>query len=85
MNHSTDLTDAHHAFSRLATAYPWLVKVEDRARNAQIETFEQLHASLTWVHVVCWEHLSHPDSIVADLHLGRILDDAAELCWRQTA
>ena len=80
---STNLIDNHHTFGDLATQYPWLTKVEARSRNARIETFEQLHASLWWVHLVCWEHLPHPNCITADLHLGKLLDDAAELCWRQ--
>ena len=76
--------DPHHAFSRLVVDFPWLLKVEARARNAQIETFQQLHASLTWVHFVCWERLPHHHAVVADLFLGRLLDDAADFWWRVT-
>ena len=84
MDSSTNLIDNHHAFGDLAAQYPWLGKVEDRARNARIETLEQLHESLTSVHLVCAAHLRFPDSIVADCHLCKVLDDQAEMYWRST-
>ena len=77
--------DARGGFTHLALEHPWLVGLESRARSSRIESVEDLHLALTWVHVTCLAHLPHEVAIVADLHLGRILDYQAELHWRVTA
>ena len=73
------LRDPHCEFSDLAAKHQWLAIVERRVRNARIRTIDELHRAFGFVHRICQRRLPEGDSIVADLHLSRLVDDAAEV------
>ena len=69
---------ADHSFADLATEHPWLADVELWARNAKLETVDDLHNAFFHVHTATARQ-PFPDSIIADSHLCKLLDDRAEL------
>ena len=74
-----------HSFADLATKHTWLQTLKQRASNARIESFDDLHLALFYVHTVTAAYLAPPDCIIADGHICKLLDDQAELCWTEVA
>ena len=73
--------DAHHRWTELAILHPLLADLESRVRRAQPRNIEHLQRGLDYVYEAC-SPLPTDVQIVAACHLGRLLDDAAELYWR---
>lgn len=72
------ITDSHNTFSTIVARHSWLAVLEQWCRDARIRSVSDLHQSFDFVHVICYVRLQFSDSVTADSHCCRLLDDAAE-------
>lgn len=77
------IVPSHHQFANLALRYPCLVELECCIRRAKPRNNSELHRGFDFVQSHT-EHLPWPHSLVAHLHLCRLLDDQATTIRRQS-